>query len=684
MRFADPGFLFALVLILIPILIHFFHFKRYKTVYFSQVGFLKTIKQNSKKKRNLKQLLILFSRIFAISFLVLAFAQPYLPLNKQETKASRQLVGIYVDNSFSMKKMNSNGILLEVAKNKAVDIVNSYGPGVNFILLNNSEGNTEQQQLLAKEQAIPEIAGFTDSPNAVSLSTVVRQFQNRINQVSGQSEASLYILSDFQRYSSNLNDLDEDPNLQIYLVPFSADNNNNLVVDTCWFESPGRRLGQNEILHVNIRNISDETYQNIPVRLEINDTLKAVNSITITPQETVELELNYQNNRSGIYKGKVEIDDFPIVFDNSFYFSYEVKDKVNVLVIYNPDENSADLLSKLFSDDDNISLTEMDANRLQLSSFNKYQCIYLLNLGNLSNGLIDALNGFSTQGGTLCIFPGENIETESYNQLYRQLHASAITGKDTSRLEMDVINYQNLLFNNVFLREDENIELPYISDSYRFQSSTNSFETRIITNNNGSSALSEYPVGLGKLYNFSFSLNTETSDFYRQALFVPVVYNIALNSYEPQTIQYTLSKNNLVEIKRTDVMQGSQFITITNEQGAESQLPVLAERPDYIRINPGAFTSAAGFYSLSINNQLIKILSYNYDRSESLSDYYSTEELEDISSGWTTRHQVIEGDLPDFQRVIESINSGTELWKYAILLSLLFLLIEVLIIRFWK
>ena len=138
MKFLFPTFLFALFTIAIPILIHLFNFRRYKTVYFSNVGFLKNIKKESKKKSKIKQLLLLIARILTIIFLVFAFAQPYIPSNKDVQKKANQTVAIYIDNSFSMNALSEQGQLLELARNKAVEIVLAYPAGTKFRLFTNN------------------------------------------------------------------------------------------------------------------------------------------------------------------------------------------------------------------------------------------------------------------------------------------------------------------------------------------------------------------------------------------------------------------------------------------------------------------------------------------------------------------------------------------------------------------
>ncbi len=684
MRFIDPNFLFALFLVVIPILIHFFHFKRYKTVYFSQVGFLQTIKQEAKKKNNLKQLLILLSRIFAISFLVIAFAQPYLPQNKHEKMTARQLVGIYIDNSFSMKNMTGNGQLLEEAKKKAVEIATSYGPGANFLLLTNKQ-KADQQMILSRDQLIAQVSKISACPVPLELSKAYQLLANRLSKADKKTGKTIYFLTDFQKYTSDFSKFTPDSTSHIYLIPFTSQASDNLLIDTCWFETPGRRQGQNEVLHVRIQNHSGQTYQNIPVRLLLNDSLKAISTITIGPNEKAEFELKYQNKSAGFHLGKVEIDDYPIVYDNTYFFSYLVKKKANVLAVYNPEQTAIGYLEKLYNDDENINFTSMDEKKIQISQIPDFQCIFLLNIDEISSGLKNALTGFVKQGGTLCIFPGEEANIPTYNLLYAAMNAGRITSKDTSQVKMAEINYKHLLFNDVFIHENEKTELPYLKESYRFQTNINTIETKIISANNGNLLLAEYPFGTGRIYNFSFPLLPATTDFYRQAIFVPTVYNIALNSFEPQTVQYTMEDNQQIAIRKSEGYDKNQLVTIRKAgTDIESQLPVMNDQTDYFRIDPSAFSDEAGFYELGESGEIIKILAFNYNRMESRSDYYTPDELSEFAEKMKYVPEIIDGSLPDFREMIKEANDGTELWKLFAVLAILFVMTEMAIIRLMK
>ncbi|MBL4710371.1 MAG: BatA domain-containing protein, partial [Flavobacteriales bacterium] len=119
MKFIAPEFLYALGFLAIPILIHLFNFRRYKTVKFSQVRFLKSVKKQTQSTSKLKHIIVLLCRCFALAALVLAFAQPILEKDNQPIAVGKKGVVIYLDNSFSMQANAEVGSLLDLAKSKA-------------------------------------------------------------------------------------------------------------------------------------------------------------------------------------------------------------------------------------------------------------------------------------------------------------------------------------------------------------------------------------------------------------------------------------------------------------------------------------------------------------------------------------------------------------------------------------
>ena len=219
MRFLFPTFLFALVSIAIPIIIHFFNFRRYKTVYFSNVDFLKEIKKESKKKSRIKQLLLLITRILTIIFLVFAFSQPYIPVSRDAQKKSEQIVAIYIDNSFSMNALSEHGQLLEVARNKAVEICLAYPAGTKFRLFTN-DLEPKHQHIFNKEQLIQQVAGIKPSPVVIPLSLVFNRFAIYNDEQEKKQDKILFFISDFQRPITDFENF-SDENIFSYYMPLT-------------------------------------------------------------------------------------------------------------------------------------------------------------------------------------------------------------------------------------------------------------------------------------------------------------------------------------------------------------------------------------------------------------------------------------------------------------------------------
>ncbi|PTN06771.1 BatA and WFA domain-containing protein [Mangrovibacterium marinum] len=683
MKFADPSFLYALSLVAIPILIHFLHFKRYKTVYFSQVNFLRTLLNESRKKNNLKQLIMLLCRILTLAGLVFAFAQPYIPLNSSATLSTNNTVGIYIDNSFSMNSQSGNGSLLELAKTKAIELANSFSPGTNFLLLTNKD--TPNQRLsLNKEQLVSRIAQLKSSASTMDLAKAIRVLQNEMLTRFPGTNLQIYLLSDFQKRFADLGQPDAATAAQVYLLPFQQSEMSNLRIDTCKLAFPGRLSEQLESLTVRITNQSAKACNNVPLRLYVNDSLKALTAINLKAGESMEQELSYQNQQEGIQNCRVELDDYPITYDNTFLFSYELSGQIRALAISREGEEASQWLEKLFDDGEEVALDKMDEDRLQLSRFSDYQCIYLLNLPEIPDGLQHALSSYVNNGGSLVMFPGGEIDRASYNRLLSTLKAARLEELQTTKLKIDQLNLQNHLFNEVFTRQYDRLDLPEIRSSYQSSVPVQSSSSAVLTTNDGSVALREFEAGQGRLYLFNFPLTTEATNFYQHPLFVPLIYNMSLHSYFPQTIQYRVYDQKSLSVTLHHKLLPDLPISLSNyASGFNVQLPATSINNAQIRFNPDDFIHTAGFYRLTQGEKIIAPLAFNYNRNESDMRFYSSDELREMIAE-IPAYQLYNTAAPDWLGQYDADSNLIELWKYFLLAALFFAIAELVIIRWWK
>ena len=103
MNFLYPPFLFGLLAMTIPVVVHFFNFRRTKRVFFTNVAFLKQVNTTTSSFRRLKHLLIMAARMLFLGCLALAFAQPFFPSKNNAGLGSAGVTSFYLDNSLSMQ-----------------------------------------------------------------------------------------------------------------------------------------------------------------------------------------------------------------------------------------------------------------------------------------------------------------------------------------------------------------------------------------------------------------------------------------------------------------------------------------------------------------------------------------------------------------------------------------------------
>src|ERR1035437_5525562 len=331
MNFVYPQFLFALFAVSIPIIIHLFNFRRFKKVYFSDIRFLKEVKQQTQNRNRIRHLLILISRILAISFLVFAFAQPFIPANKKNTTTGVQAVSVFVDNSFSMENVSKNGMLLDEAKKMAREIALAHSQTDLFQLLTNDfEG--KHQRLVSREEFLTMLDEVKISPAVKTISEITARQTDVLSKSETKNKKS-FVISDFQKSISDFQKVKEDTSVKTILLPVPANQQSNLYIDSCWFDSPVHQLNQAEKLNVRIKNISENNLENISVKLFLNNQQKTPSSFSIESNGSKDIPLSFVVKESGIQQGRIEITDYPVTYDDKFFFSFNVAKNIAVTCI---------------------------------------------------------------------------------------------------------------------------------------------------------------------------------------------------------------------------------------------------------------------------------------------------------------------------------------------------------------
>ncbi|PCJ26524.1 MAG: hypothetical protein COA97_05440 [Flavobacteriales bacterium] len=675
MKFAYPEFLYALFAIAIPIIIHLFNFRKFKKIYFSNVEFLKEVQQETQSKSKLKHLLILLSRILAIAFLVFAFAQPFIPTSDSDVANQNNVVGIYIDNSFSMESTGENGSLLNEAKAKAIEVVNSYRATDKFILITNNF-NAGDQRLLSNEEVMDKIEEVNISSNSRKLSTIYSRNRDAINSAEIENK-SFYLLSDFQKSTADFKEIKPDTLINSYIIPVKASDISNLYIDSCWFNSPSHLLNQSEELNIRIKNNSPTDLENIPIKLFINNQNIVPASFTVAANDETIITLNYRNKTNGIQQGRVELRDSPVITDDIFYFSYSISENINILGIGNQENEIA--LSSIYSTDSVFNYSNYNITQLDYSIIKKSNLVVMYNLDEVNSGLSNVLKSFIDNGGSLLIFPSKTINYDSYKEFLSLLNVNYFTEIDTAKNKVREINLKHPVYANVFDGKPKgNLNLPIVSSHYLISKGTTAFKNHILTLKDGNPFLTEYKVGKGSIYLSTVSLDKESSNFTNHALFVPTLYNIALLSQKNYPLFHIIGSNSTIDLNR----DGKDNIYHIKNNSIDI-IPRIRNMNSYTTVFVNSEIEIADNYTLENEKRQLG-LAYNYNRSESELTYLSSTEIDEIINSSSINAQYIDLNNGTIQSALSDLNIGKKYWKYCIILALLFLAVEIILIKIFK
>lgn len=682
MSFVFPTFLYALFAVLIPIIIHLFNFRKYKKIYFTNVKFLRELKQESQSKSRLKEILILISRILAITALVFAFAQPVLVNDTAKVKTGNKAIGIYIDNSFSMEGVNKNGSLLANAKKRAKEILNAFGNADKFMLLTNDfEG--KHQRFLSKEEMSEAIDEVKISSAVKPLSSSIKR-QHDFLKNGKLNDMRSFIISDFQKPVTDFKNFPGDTSIITSLISINANNNDNVYIDTCWFETPVQQKGVIQKLNIRIYNKSNKVIENGTVRLSINGKQTGLASFNAEPQSKSETQLIFECKEEGFNYCSLKLDDYPITFDDELFFTFNSKLNIRALVINGKSGNTGSYFKTLMQSDSLFSFYENNESSIDYGLFAKAHLIILNEVENFSSGLITEINKYIQAGGHLVLIPSQKAEPLSYNEFYKSLGLPGTGNSDTTSLKLEKTDFKAGFYEGVFEKIDERIDLPVIKKRFITNLSTRSNLKPILKLMNGEIWLGEMDFNSAKLYVFSGPLDVASSNFCKHALFVPTIYKMAINSLKAVPPYYYTQNNSVIQTNAIN-NKGDEPFHLKSLDNKSDVIPEIRVSNNRLNVFTQGQITTPGFYNLSLQNQVLQALAFNYNRLESGLDFFTNEELDkNLSENHLVSYKTIIAGEKTLTSSIAEISGNTKLWKLFIILTLIFVAIEIALIRFLK
>ena len=666
MTFLYPTFLWALGVLSIPVIIHLFNFRRTTKVFFSNNRFLKQVKESTTAKRKLKHYLILASRLLFLFFLVMAFAQPLLPA--REELVNHQNIVFYLDNSQSMSApLEDRTRAMDAGTSFITNIINAFPVDSRYRLITNDfapfsnsyKTKAEVQDLLSQIRLSP-------------VSRSIGEIKERMLRQDLGREQEVFWISDFQRSTAGRSlPSRADSLFNWHLVPVALDELPNVFVDTAFLDNPFASSGEKNILRIKVRNDGKQNVDQLSVKLAINGIQAGATSVDVPAGGINEAAFDLTTKLTGLNRASLTFNDYPVSFDNEFFFTLNFGDKIRIVEI--KQANNVSPIERVYGNEEIFAYRGYLISNFNYSLLDEADLVVVNGLNAIDISLNNALQDYLRKGGTVFLIPGKEPDVASLRNFVQLPQFQRVEG--SAMQELDKPDFGNPFFENVFEEKSTSLIMPKATPLVDWGIDRGA----ILRFKNDKPFLSRSSRS-GNLYLTTSPLENGYTDFFNHALFVPVMYRIAAGSKKnEQKLYYTLNESFLT-VRFDSVRPDNQVRLVSEEEIIPSQRQVGQQ----VMLDLPKFTLRTGFYKVVSGSDTIDLLAFNSDKTESVMTQLSDQEARSYFGNGENVSIFDATDADALGKEIKERYLGTPLWKYAIILALLFLLTEVLLIRFWK
>ena len=680
MAFLYPVALYGLFFNLIPIIIHLMNLQRSKKVLFSNVRFLSTIQKKTSRSYQVRRWLVLLSRIFVITFLVVAFAKPVI-LDDQHINGQQSQKIIYLDNSFSMESGFGERTSLDVGIAAIETLLKSNQENTDVLLLTDDRlGQSRFQKSPDVLEKLPTIELTNSKQKLTSVINATNRIRHRNSGSGGKAE--LFLISDFQKNNLDeaLKGLEVDSSLSVNLLPIVSDNSPNLYIDSLWFDVPFVSRGEQALIHVKVSNGGTEAAEEVIMRLFLSEIQKSSVTVSLAPGQTKIINLNFTADSDGQQLGRIQLDDYPITFDNDFYFTFYVSANVNVVSI--TEEGEEPYVTKAFANEQMFTQKGFISNSVSYDAAQSSDLLVLQNSLLADESSQSMVSKQLLAGKHVLLFPSQLAKGEDLVSLFQDAQLDKVrierfNLKDSTLVKMKSPEQRHPFFANVFENFDSKMSTPLIRPIWNVTGDVD----KILTTVNGDAALVkiENKQG-GVLYLCTAPLNSRLNTFQKHSLFIPVLYRIAMESASGNDQLYV----NVGQEALLSIDSSSSNKTYSLRMGDYQVVPEQKLRSGKLALSIQGSDIQAGFYEVIANEIEKSTIAVNVNPLESDLKVLTKADLQSVFDGFPNVKILEIDDDKALKSLLSNSVGHTPLWKYSLILSLMFLLVETAFIRFLK
>lgn len=677
MNFLFPAFLAALGVIIIPILLHLFHLRRFKTFYFSNLAFIKALEVKSKSARKIKNLLTLIARILALIFLVLAFAQPFFKKNETANSGAQEVRIIFIDNSYSMTSLGVEGELLSQARSMAKELISKDPVGSKFLILTNLFAG-EEMRLLGQADALDYIDALPMAPFPKKADAIYNRLQDLMLQLGIRGE--LLVLSDGQKNQWEP-ERELELNFPIRFVQLVPENKTNLTVDSIWTNVPVMRPGAPFELSIRVKNNDPSKISAAAMSIQMHDNKQMVN-VEFNGERTKIVNQSYITpKKSGFYSVEAEIEDNQIHFDDAISAAFQVSENMKTGII-NGSEAGRNV-EFVYALDPYYQMEIWSQSQVNLAASGNSQLLILNQLSQVDGGLKQRVLKNVNEGKTIVLVPHPKSDLSSWNDLLSELQMPLLQKADSGTVFINKIQIENSFFNGVFDNPNPKIQIPVKRKTRLFSSGSRS--NSLISFSDGTPFLCRSSVPEWNVFLFNADLHKGNANILTSDLFSTLFLRIGEVAGSIQPLFAFIGEPAELRFK-IDKFDGEKPAVLTkkNQEFIPRQIYdngilklILSGKSEELMLE-------AGYYDVLSSGDKVGMTALNYPRIESDLSYFEPDFFERLMREKGVENFSVQqvSESHEIEKIPSELQSG--LWRWFLILALVFFLTEMALIKFWR
>jgi hypothetical protein len=405
----------------------------------------------------------------------------------------------------------------------------------------------------------------------------------------------------------------------------------------------------------------------------VNVEFKGERTKTITQQYLTPAKADF-------YNIEIEIEDDQVHFDDVLFGAFQVSENMRVGIVNGNDASRN--VDYVYGLDAYFQMETWNQNQVNLDASGNADLLVINHVQRIEGGLKQRVISNVNNGKSVALIPHPEADLSSWNGLLSELQMPVLQ-RTSGTVYINNIHSENGFFSGLFDNKNPKISIPVNRKTKLITIGSRSIP--LISFSDGAPFLCKSSSAEKNIFLFNADLHKGNGNLITSDLFSALFLRIGEVSGDLKPLSYTIGESKEMRYK-VDNYSSEQPVALVNDkieyiaqqQHNNGVLKLqLSGKSEELQLQ-------AGYYDLKSAQQRVGSAALNYPRTESELLYFEAEQMKTAMRLAGIEDFSIEqvSESYEINKVPSKLQSG--LWRIFLILSIVFFLIEMALIKFWK